>query len=447
MIKRIISVLFCALISSILLSQSPLDSTKLTRAKTVKGKITPKSIVYANGKLFAQNMMYSHTLTVYDTTGKLLKTIKDTVTPSSFIDTMSNSLLQGSPVEAALATNDVLWVSNYQMYGKGYTNPGCDGCRGNSFDKSFMYGFNSNTLKLEKIIPTGSVPKFISCDPTGKWMAVSNWVSGSVSIYNQQDGTPSKEIFLGRYPRGSTFNHSGTHLYVAIMGDDKIADIDLISGQTTFIEHIGDAPRHILYNDSTLYFSCNNDATVRKLELSTMKQSIVKVGAQPRSMAFSSDSSYLYVVNYSTASLTKISCSDLNVKQTIKTDAKPIGVTVVPESNSVWVACYGGSLIRYNQTKANVVHTPKEETIVYNPEPNINITSNYHVIVASFMSLKEAQAHVNRLANKGMICTVLPPDKGRYRVSYFSTNKFSEAKTKQTEARKWRKDAWVLKKS
>ena len=122
-------------------------------------------------------------------------------------------------------------------------------------------------------------------------------------------------------------------------------------------------------------------------------------------------------------------------------------MTVVPESNSVWVACYGGSLIRYNETKANVVHTPKEEIIVYNPEPSINITSNYHVIVASFMSLKEAQAHVNRLANKGMICTVLPPDKGRYRVSYFSTNKFSEAKAKQTEARKWRKDAWVLKKS
>src|SRR5436305_7191446 len=60
------------------LPSAPSATTTMSKVKVIGGAITPKSVVASGeGQVFAQNMMYSHTITVYDRDGKLQKTIGD----------------------------------------------------------------------------------------------------------------------------------------------------------------------------------------------------------------------------------------------------------------------------------------------------------------------------------------------------------------------------------
>ena len=56
------------------------DSLYMKLEKTIKGQISPKSIVHnGNGLFFAQNMMYNHKVTIYNRDFELVASIKDEV--------------------------------------------------------------------------------------------------------------------------------------------------------------------------------------------------------------------------------------------------------------------------------------------------------------------------------------------------------------------------------
>ena len=105
----------------------PPATMSLTR--TVTGDISPKSVVASGrGLVFAQNMMYRHTITVYDRNGDLVKTIPDTVNLTDF-GIPATPALQGAPVEAAFTPDGThAYVSNYSMYGSGFGPEGDDDC-------------------------------------------------------------------------------------------------------------------------------------------------------------------------------------------------------------------------------------------------------------------------------------------------------------------------------
>lgn len=60
-------------------------TSTMTLVKTIRGDISPKSVVHSGkGLFFAQNMMYNHTITVYDRPFNLVKTITDRVKLSDY---------------------------------------------------------------------------------------------------------------------------------------------------------------------------------------------------------------------------------------------------------------------------------------------------------------------------------------------------------------------------
>ncbi|MDY7012236.1 MAG: hypothetical protein SVX43_01330, partial [Cyanobacteriota bacterium] len=104
---------------------------RMTLKHAIRGsKISPKSVVYSGrGRFFVQNMMYSHTITVYNQQYELLKTISDTVNLSEYGHDEFPGTYRGAPVEATFSHGgQYAWVSNYQMYGSGFGNPGSDRC-------------------------------------------------------------------------------------------------------------------------------------------------------------------------------------------------------------------------------------------------------------------------------------------------------------------------------
>ena len=103
--------------------RKPSDKTKLVLRETLGGEISPKSVVSSGtGLIFAQNMMYRHSVTVYDAkTLELKKTISDSVSLADFGYEGHPGTVQGAPVEAAFSPDGKYgYVSNYSMYGAGF---------------------------------------------------------------------------------------------------------------------------------------------------------------------------------------------------------------------------------------------------------------------------------------------------------------------------------------
>jgi DNA-binding beta-propeller fold protein YncE len=77
----------------------------------------------------------------------------------------------------------------------------------------------------------------------------------------------------------------------------------------------------------------------------------VSTGQQPRSLAISSDGRAVYVVNYESSTVSKLRTSDMRQMARSATDYHPIGIAYEPTTGSVWVACYGGSIMVFDDNK------------------------------------------------------------------------------------------------
>jgi YVTN family beta-propeller protein len=324
---------------------------KMTLKKTISGSISPKSVVYSgNGLFFAQNMMYSHTITVYDRKYNLVKTIPDSVDLSKYGYSKFKGKYQGAPVEASFSHGGkYAWVSNYQMYGSGFNNPGSDECSpSQKTDKSFLYRINTETLKIEKVIQVGSVPKYVATSPDNRLILVSNWCSWDLSVVDTEKNQEIKRIQLGRYPRGIVVDENSKKAYVAVMGSYDIATVNLDNFSVGWLKDIGHSPRHLNIDPEGkfLYATLNGEGKIAKIDLSSgivLKK--VVTGNAPRSMAISDDGQSLYVVNYNSNTVSKVRTSDMKVLQEVNVNSSPIGITYDPQTREVWIACYSGSIL------------------------------------------------------------------------------------------------------
>jgi YVTN family beta-propeller protein len=322
----------------------------MTLLKTIRGDISPKSIVHSGaGLFFAQNMMYRHTITVYDRSFQLVKTISDRIQLADYGYQGYSGSYQGSPVEAAFShQGKYAWVSNYEMFGKGFNRPGDDVCNpGGKYDPSFVYRIDTGSLQIDRAIKVGAVPKYTAVSPDDRYVLVTNWCSWDVSMIDTQKNQEVQRINLGAYPRGIAIDSKSQKAYIAVMGSTDVAVLNLQNLSLNWLKGLGNAPRHVNISpdDRYLYVSFNGEGRVGKIDLQTGK--VVKkisTGREPRSMAISSNGEFLYVVNYESQSFSKVRTTDMEVIETVNVEANPIGITYDSATNQVWVACYSGSI-------------------------------------------------------------------------------------------------------
>jgi YVTN family beta-propeller protein len=332
----------------------PSSQRTLRLATTITGPITPKSVV-ASGKgiVFAQNMMYEHTMTVYDRSGAFLKTIPDSVDLTSLGVPGHPGLSKGAPVEAAFSPDrKYVYVSNYSMYGAGFGPEGSDTCSpASGFSPSFVYRVNVASLTVDKVIGVGQVPKYVAVTPDNKYLLVTNWCSYDMSVIDTKTGVEIKRIPLGPYPRGIAVTPDSATAYIAVMGTRDIAKLDLNTLNLDWIRGVGNGPRHVVMDPAGhfLYATLNADGQVAKIDIAT-NQVVAKVatGSEPRSMAISADGLSLYVVNYNSNTISKLASSDLHVLQVVHVPSHPIGITYDPSTSKVWVASYSGAILVFN---------------------------------------------------------------------------------------------------
>ena len=326
------------------------DATRLVLVKTIYGDISPKSVRSSGtGLVSAHNMMYRHSVTLYNSeTMELISTIPDSVSLSKFGYTQYSGNYRGAPVEGAYSPDGkYLYFTNYAMYGKGFRKEGHDTCSpASGYDKSFLSRVDLETNKIDAIYPVGSVPKVVEVTPNNKYILVSNWCSYTVNVISVESQKTVKTIKIGRYPRGIAITSDSTYAYVAEMGGNRIHRIDLNTFEVSYIP-IGSNPRAIVLSpdNKTLYVTMNIAGKVQAWDLVQKKSlGLVNTGKSARSLAISKDGTALFVVNFNGDTLSKVRTSDLKVLQTIKVCNEPIGVTFDNPTSRTWVACYGGSI-------------------------------------------------------------------------------------------------------
>ena len=145
------------------------DQTKMVLLNTINGAIRPKSVSASNsGLVSAHNMMYRHSVTIYDAQSmELQATVSDSVQLADFGYTEYSGNYKGAPVEGAFSPDGkYLYFTNYAMYGKGFTKEGHDTCSpASGYDTSFLSRINLEDKKIDAVYPVGSVPKVVKVTP------------------------------------------------------------------------------------------------------------------------------------------------------------------------------------------------------------------------------------------------------------------------------------------
>jgi len=297
--------------------------------------------------------MYRHSVTIYNAkTLKLENTIPDRISLSDFGYTKYVGEYQGAPVEGAFSPDGkYLYVTNYAMYGKGFDHEGHDDCKAtNPYDTSFLYRINLMTRAVDAVYPVGKVPKVVQVTPDNKFILVTNWCSYDLTIISIDSGKTVKNLYIGPYPRGIVVTKNSEFAYVAQMGGNVIHRIQLRDFSDNKI-FVGTNPRALVLSpdESTIYATLNLSGKVVALDLSTKKViHSVTTGKATRSLDISADGSSLFVVNFGSATMSKIRTSDFKVIQNLKVCTQPIGVTFEPTQNRTWVACYLGAIKVYD---------------------------------------------------------------------------------------------------
>ena len=116
-----------------LVNPPEITPSKMTLKKNhLRQDIAEVNSLFGSWFVFCSNMMYSHTMTVYDRNFKLVKTIpgySKLVEVSALLN--SKAIIKVLPVEAAFSTDGkYAYVSNYQMYGLGLAIRGATGALG-----------------------------------------------------------------------------------------------------------------------------------------------------------------------------------------------------------------------------------------------------------------------------------------------------------------------------
>ena len=326
------------------------NQTKMVLVKTITGGISPKSVTSSGmGLVSAQNMMYTHSVTIYDgKTQQLIKRVSDSVKLRDFGYTQYSGTYKGSPVEGTFSPDGkYLYVTNYAIYGAGFGEEGTDVCSpASDIDPSFVYRINLTKFTIDGLYPVGSMPKGIAITPDNKYLLVANWCSYTLDVISIAAQKTVKQLKIGAYPRGIVISADSKKAYVAEMGGISVHEINL-SDFTQKRIPVGLNPRAVVLSpdNSKMYVTLNSAGKVVAWDLKKNKAiGSVKTGEGARSLAISSDGTSIFVVNYDSDTVAKVNASDMSIIQTVKPCIHPIGITYDAPTSTTWVACYSGSI-------------------------------------------------------------------------------------------------------
>ena len=163
-----------------------------------------------------------------------------------------------------------------------------------------IYEYSWPGMEYRRTIPTGGVwSKFMAWHHDQNIAAISNWLSNTVSIINPESGEIIKKLPTAAVPRGLTFTKHGKYLVVTAFEGGRISLFDTSSWkEIKYIQKTGSNMRHAVLSpdDMTLYVSDMGNNCVYEIDMNTFTIiNLYKVDQNPNTIDISPDGRLLVV--------------------------------------------------------------------------------------------------------------------------------------------------------
>jgi DNA-binding beta-propeller fold protein YncE len=356
---------------------------------------SPKSAIYSkDGSKFYINSLEGFTTVVFDSkTFVKLKEIKHVFTAENNSLFKNNektvfdykfkqkrddyNLFMGKPVESCLSHNGkYLWVTYYRR-----------DWDENAESPSAVAIIDTQTDQIIRVMPSGPLPKMISCSPDNKYIAVTHWGDNTIGIIDVSSNNPNEFNYVshvvvdyqmemnfvegkevnrdndcGNCLRGTVFSPDGKYILVAKMGGNGIAII-----QTDGFKYLGTVDgmklnlRHILINNGEIIASSNKFGAVQKANLAEIlampfvdskkcltydKWQSVNVGMGARTIEVTQDGKYIFACVNNECKIAVIQSSDMTVLHTLPVSKFPVGMALSADSKQLIVTSQGKTGIK-----------------------------------------------------------------------------------------------------
>ncbi|MDA7803564.1 hypothetical protein N8987_03205, partial [Crocinitomix sp.] len=337
---------------------------------------SPKSVKILDSKeKFYIHSLEGYTTSVYSLENfKLLKTIEhkfnetnkavfqDTFYFKQDFRTKSSdwNTFKGKPVESCFSHNGkYLWVTYYR---RSYD--------ANAIDPSAVCIIDTDIDSIVRVIPTGPLPKMITCSPDNKFIAISHWGDNTIALINIEDSNPKefhyasnllidREMKLdyqkdekvnrdqgcGACLRGTVFTPDSKYLLIGKMGGASIAIVEVEKKK-----YLGDIKgmrgnlRHLIISNGWLYLSINKYGYIQRTPLIKFISHIEKmkepyknweevyVGTGVRTIEATSDGKFIFACINNESKLVVVNSETFQVETKIQVDSYPVGLDITKDN-------------------------------------------------------------------------------------------------------------------
>jgi YVTN family beta-propeller protein len=189
-----------------------------------------------------------------------------------------------------------------------------------------------------KTIPIGHEPEGVRVSPNGKWVIVTSETDNTVSIVDTTSLEVLKTASVGVRPRDLAFTPDSKTIYVSGEGDASLSRVPIPAGEpvTRVLELRKEArPMGVVFDAmrKRIYTSTGHGGTIAVAELQGDGVKLLKeiaVGARPWGIALSRDGRRLYTANGPSNDVTIVDTSSLSVLKKVPVGKGPWGVVLSP---------------------------------------------------------------------------------------------------------------------
>jgi 6-phosphogluconolactonase (cycloisomerase 2 family)/alpha-tubulin suppressor-like RCC1 family protein/fibronectin type 3 domain-containing protein len=249
---------------------------------------------------------------------------------------------------------------------------------------AYVANSNSNTVSVYTVgsydsltagtaVATGTTPRSVTVDPSGRFVYVANYGSYSVSVYtiNQTTGalTTGTAVGTGLNPNSITVDPSGRFAYVANYGSNSVSvyTINQASGVLTLGTAVAtsSAPYSVTVDPTGRFAYVANYGynTVSAYSINqtsgalTAVGTAVATGSSPRSVTVDPSGQFAYVANGSSSTVSVYTINQnsgaLSAGTAVTAGTTPYSIAINPSGTFAYVANYGSNNVygyQINQT-------------------------------------------------------------------------------------------------
>jgi YVTN family beta-propeller protein len=204
-------------------------------------------------------------------------------------------------------------------------------------DSGTLTVVNVATGAIDKSVPVGKEPEGVRVTPDGHWIVVTSEGGNAIYVVDPHNFTVAKSVTVGKRPRDVAFTPDGRNAYISGEFDSSVYTTTLpeAARATQLLQLRKEArPMGIIYDapHKRLFVSTGRGGTVAVIDVGGTPKLIteIQVGARPWGIALSHDGKRLYSANGSSNDVTIVDTATLQVVRKVPVGKSPWGVVLAP---------------------------------------------------------------------------------------------------------------------